>query len=179
MFLSGGKQMRRRTRQMELDRKPPVKGNSCDSIWGRVRRVRPRMPMNTPSILILIILVIALSGCGDQSPSKSPEQAVKPKAQVGQINKDEVALGPQERVAKLIKDAEAGDADAQHKLAIAYRFGKGVPKDDAKAVEWLQKAAEQGNDGAQHNLGVVYDFGQGVPKEVSNNNMNTLKVALA
>ena len=43
-----------------------------------------------------------------------------------------------------------------------YANGRGVPKDDAKAVEWYQKAAVQGNAAAQSKLGFMYEAGRGV-----------------
>ncbi len=46
-----------------------------------------------------------------------------------------------------------------------YRYGLGVPQDDAEAWGWWRKAAEQGNAGAQSNLGVMYRKGQGVPQD--------------
>jgi TPR repeat protein len=43
--------------------------------------------------------------------------------------------------------------------------GTGIPKDEAKAVEWYEKAAAQGHAEAQNNLGVMYDKGKGVPQD--------------
>jgi TPR repeat protein len=45
-------------------------------------------------------------------------------------------------IAKLIKQAESGDATAQRKLGRAYEFGERVPKDKKEAVRWFSKAAE-------------------------------------
>src|SRR3954470_10681335 len=69
-------------------------------------------------------------------------------------------------IASLQKEAEAGDAEAQTKLGIAYRDGIGVRTDDDKAVTWLRKAAEQGNPAAENALGVQYHTGRGVPKDL-------------
>ena len=41
--------------------------------------------------------------------------------------------------------ARQGDAHAQVSLAAIYETGRGVPKDETKAVEWYQKAAFQGD----------------------------------
>jgi TPR repeat protein len=56
-------------------------------------------------------------------------------------------------------------AKAQSNLGIAYAFGKGVLKDDKKAMYWYQKAADQGQAQTQFNLGVKYAFGKGVLKD--------------
>lgn len=60
--------------------------------------------------------------------------------------------------------AAAGDAEAQHNLAILYRQGKGVMQDDRQAAEWFRKAAEQGLPSAQYYLGHMYDVGEGVER---------------
>jgi predicted aspartyl protease len=44
----------------------------------------------------------------------------------------------------IVKEAETGNPDAQLVLADVYAAGKLVPRDLAKAREWLEKAAEQG-----------------------------------
>ena len=65
------------------------------------------------------------------------------------------------------KLAYRGVAEAQYKLGVMYDIGKGVPKDDAKAVEWYEKAAAQGHAEAQYNLGLIYYGGDGVPKDAA------------
>ena len=61
--------------------------------------------------------------------------------------------------------AEQGDADAQYELGQAYYFGKGVTKDDWKAVKWYRKAAKQGHADAQFKLGYMHSLREGVPRE--------------
>jgi TPR repeat protein len=60
--------------------------------------------------------------------------------------------------------AERGHSGAQHRLGIMYEYGRGVERDDRKAVQWYTKAAVQGVAGAQYRLGVLYDNGWGVPE---------------
>lgn len=50
------------------------------------------------------------------------------------------------------KAADAGDSDAQYRLAFCYLKGDGVEKDVEKAVYWCQKAADAGNSGAEYML---------------------------
>lgn len=64
------------------------------------------------------------------------------------------------------KSPDQGDASAQFYLGWAYDNGKGVPKDDAQAVDWYRKAAEQGYADAQNALGFSYDHGEGVSRDV-------------
>lgn len=58
--------------------------------------------------------------------------------------------------------AGKGDADAQFNLALCYRKGEGVEKDERKAVKWFLKAAERNHVQAQLYLGFCYARGQGV-----------------
>ena len=61
--------------------------------------------------------------------------------------------------------AEAGDVDAQLKLADIYKSGDGVSQDYAEAVKWYRLAAEQGDPDAQASLGVAYRDGSGVAQD--------------
>lgn len=62
--------------------------------------------------------------------------------------------------------AEAGNAEAQHNLAMLYKQGKGVLEDPEKAAVWFRKAADQGVAEAQFQLGRSYDKGLGVQQSV-------------
>ena len=53
---------------------------------------------------------------------------------------------------------------AYYRCGNAYYYGKGVPKNYAKADYWYQKAAEQGYALAQYKLGLAYNNGRGVSK---------------
>lgn len=61
--------------------------------------------------------------------------------------------------------AEAGDPDAQLKLAMAYRAGLGVAKDDAASLAWTRKSADAGWAAAQAELGTRYLEGDGVGRD--------------
>ena len=63
------------------------------------------------------------------------------------------------------KNADAGNAYAQHNLGLMYNNGDGVPKDYAEAIKWYRKAAEHGIAQSQHNIGLFYLQGEGVPKD--------------
>ena len=61
--------------------------------------------------------------------------------------------------------AEAGDAQAQYRVGLAYAEGAGVEQDYAKAAVWYGRAAEQGNAQAELQMGVLCDHGQGVGQD--------------
>jgi TPR repeat protein len=52
-------------------------------------------------------------------------------------------------VEKFVREANAGDIDAQYGLGLIYAEGRGVPQDDATAFYWLTRAVEQGDRDAE------------------------------
>ena len=60
--------------------------------------------------------------------------------------------------------ALAGDADAQHIVGLAYAEGRGVPKDDAVAVNWYIEAVAGGSVDAAFSLGLSYWSEEGGPR---------------
>jgi len=107
--------------------------------------------------LILAAAFLAVAGCGDkpQNDAASYQQGIDAFAQ-GDFA---VALK------KLQPMAEQGNADAQLRLGLMYREGKGVAQDDKQATDWFGKAAEQGQVEAQENLGFSYAKGLGVERD--------------
>jgi uncharacterized protein len=65
----------------------------------------------------------------------------------------------------LIDAARLGSAEAQYALGTWYIFGKGVPKDFAKAADYLAKGASQGHAPAAFDLAILYERGRGVPQD--------------
>src|SRR4030095_15042242 len=61
--------------------------------------------------------------------------------------------------------ADHGDANAQFELARALLTGNGVPKDPAKALEWMKKAAAQNHADALGGVGYFYAKGVAVPED--------------
>lgn len=61
--------------------------------------------------------------------------------------------------------ANAGEAEAQYRLGLMYRFGWGVEKDSVIAVRWLQRAADQLHVAAMTELGNMYRLGRGAPED--------------
>jgi TPR repeat protein len=56
----------------------------------------------------------------------------------------------------LLAKASKGDARAQVDVALRYRDGKGVTKDDAEAMKWAHRAADSGNADAMDFVGFAY-----------------------
>jgi hypothetical protein len=62
---------------------------------------------------------------------------------------------------KLLKAAEAGDAEAQYNLGQAYEYGEYDKVDLAEAMSWYTKSARQGYVHAQFKLSVFHEDGKG------------------
>jgi len=67
-------------------------------------------------------------------------------------------------VADNLEQADAGNAEAMHRLGLAYESGRGTVRDPAKAAQWYRKAADLGNANAQFALGALHASGSGVSK---------------
>lgn len=65
-------------------------------------------------------------------------------------------------MARLIEKAGGGDSAAQLELAIKYRDGKGVEKNNAEAMRWGHAAADQGNVDAMDFIGFMFFRGVAV-----------------
>lgn len=84
--------------------------------------------------------------------------------------------GQYQEAAKLLTPlAEAGDASAQQKLSVMYFYGRGVPEDEARAMQWARRSADKGNLDAMFFIGTMYVFGDQVPKTVSDPDLEAAK----
>ena len=62
----------------------------------------------------------------------------------------------------LVREANGGDALAQHELGIRYLTGRGFTADTTKGAYWIQKAADQHLITARYNFGILLYNGWGV-----------------
>jgi len=106
---------------------------------------------------MLAAILFSVAGCGDQAQ----KDAAIFQEGVAAYSQGDFAVA----MNKLQPVAEHGNADAQLRLGLMYREGKGVPKDEQQALVWLNKAAEQGQTEAQENLGFSYAKGLGVERD--------------
>src|SRR5437867_4822517 len=80
-----------------------------------------------------------------------------------QIERGDAAKG----ATLLRKLAEAGDPEAQFRLAGLYEKGRGVVQSFVDATRWFRAAAEQGDLRAQSKLGEIYYQGRTAPRVVT------------
>lgn len=95
-------------------------------------------------IAIVVTAALLIAACTGKTANSNQAKKVAPPATVTTVTED--------KIAKLQKEAQAGDPDAQYNLAYMYENGLGVPKNEAKALELYQQAADQGHSAAQNNL---------------------------
>lgn len=67
---------------------------------------------------------------------------------------------------EFVKAAELGDNRADYQLGVMHLYGRGVPENPSRAVEYFTKSAQAGNDGAAFVLGRLYMEGSGVPVDI-------------
>jgi len=113
--------------------------------------------MNILSVSLLAALLLMFNGCGEKASGNKPEAAPP----VIPVNKSK----SEDTFAKLQKEAEAGNAEAQNNLGWIYSNGHGAAKDDQAAIKWFRLAAAQGNANSQLALGKMYRSGQGVAQD--------------
>jgi len=69
-----------------------------------------------------------------------------------------------ESIRLLGKAADAGEVEAQCRLAAMYDKGQGTPEDRAAAAKWYQRCAQSGDGAAMLRLAEIYQTGDGVPR---------------
>ena len=90
--------------------------------------------------LVLIATLFSFYGCTSQ-PILSPEAKT------------------------LIKQAQAGNKQALHKVCYGYHRGKGMPQDYDQALKWCTQAAEKKIPSSQTLLAEIYYLGLGIDKD--------------
>jgi len=63
--------------------------------------------------------------------------------------------------------ARHGDPKSEASLGFMYYSGKGVQRDDQRALFWFRRAADAGQPTAQFYLGMQYFYGRGVPRDLA------------
>ncbi|MGA7723197.1 MAG: tetratricopeptide repeat protein [Ignavibacteriaceae bacterium] len=114
---------------------------------------------------ILVLLIIILSGIicsyAQDSTSSLAFKKNRPDGRVYFYYHSDLSYELWQRF-NLFKDANAGNALAEHELGIRYILGLGLPADTVKAAYWIHKAAEQNLPGACFNYGILVNNGWGV-----------------
>jgi len=106
--------------------------------------------------LLVLFLFIGLS-LGKNSLTSGANAATADAAQIDGVTPRHNAEGALSRMTAL---ADAGDADAQARLALIYLKGEGAPADPAAALRWARAAADAGQPVAEYLMGVFYSEGK-------------------
>lgn len=90
---------------------------------------------------------------------------VEERVAAGQAHWDSMSRQEQRLMSKAvnlwIKAAGLGLKEAMYNLGLMYRLGRGVMRDDVRAVSWYREAASRGHANAQNNLGFMYNHNRG------------------
>ena len=118
----------------------------------------------SPVILltILLIIVINFSGIGQTNDKSLAFKKNRPQKKYTIFYQPDLSYQLQKQFS-LIRDANSGNALAQHELGLRYLLGEdGMTADTTKGAYWVGKAAEQNLTAACYNYGILLINGWGV-----------------
>jgi hypothetical protein len=151
---------------------PPVSPASSSGAYSGGNpggEVKPAVPTGLPEVAPIPPPTIEPEGdVGTRGPFPKPRKALAPaekKPTSSPSRKDHTPGAGDSRLPILYRRAEAGDSSAMVDLGMNYAYGRGVPQDYPKAVNWLLKASDAGDAAGMNNMGVMYANGFGVPRD--------------
>lgn len=117
---------------------------------------------NRNRILLVLPIIIALSvSISAQDTTKSLAfKNNKPERRTTFFYQPDLAYQIWQQF-NLIREANAGDALAQHELGIRYLLGEGFDADTVQGASWIKKAADQNLAAAKFNFGILLINGWG------------------
>jgi TPR repeat protein len=130
----------------------------------------PKLAMAVAAMAVAIALFYSIPKPGHRpSPVNQPVETkpaqTSPAGNSGSSSPREPASSTDtnDRIAELLKQAQAGNSTSMVDLGYAYHQGDGVPRDYQLALDWYRKGADAGNAQGMYNVGVSYQRGYGVP----------------
>lgn len=93
------------------------------------------------------------------------------------MNSPKTDTAARERFASLTAAAEAGDAEAQFQLGLAYQSGDGVQAHDTMAALWFKRAAQQDHPEGLREYADCLFYGKGIKEDLAKAFTNYLKGA--
>ena len=141
-----------------------------------VRRPEPKSPWLVATAALVIVAVPAAYFLSDGSkrknqvvttPAKIATQVTPPSSTSDSALSTAPPTPTLDPTQELRKRAEAGDADAQYKLARTYPdswdfSNKDNTKEVQEMIHWIKLSAKQGNPEAEYHLANCYQYGKGV-----------------
>lgn len=144
-------------------------------LWGEYSPVGGYDPRDAPGLLTYVAEQSRPEGFGGgaeapAAPPESPPGTDDPEPMAAGTGPEPGAGDPADPPAlsgfeRLLRAAEAGDADAQNDVGKAYFSGDGVEKNPGKALEWFRWSAKNGSVHGQYNLAAHYTLGIVVEKD--------------
>lgn len=112
-------------------------------------------------ILILTGLIFSINSFAQDTTTSLAYKKTKPNKKPVQFYQPDLAYRIWQQF-NLIKEANAGNAFAQHELGLRYLLGDGVIADTLQGAAWIKKAADQDLTSAIFNYGILQLNGWGV-----------------
>lgn len=106
--------------------------------------------------LVAILTIASFTGLAELSVAAPTDRFSRP---------FQAPVSPVRSIADLLREAEAGDAQAQFEIGLAYQLGLGVGRDVVKARQWYERAAERDHPRGLLGLGFLLLQGQGGPQD--------------
>ena len=94
-------------------------------------------------------------------------EAARAKSIARNARRSELREQEASELAELTGQAEAGDVEAQLRLANRLSTGEGLRKNLPRAFQWYRSAAEGGSTDAMFNLAACYQYGDGITRSLS------------
>ena len=122
------------------------------------------MKLTRVKILILILtgLTLSVNTFAQDSTTSLAYKSTKPNKKPFPFYQPDLAYRIWQQFS-LIREANAGNAFAQHELGLRYLLGDGVVADTIQGAIWIKKAADQNLTSAIFNYGILQLNGWGVP----------------
>ncbi|HSP86727.1 MAG TPA: tetratricopeptide repeat protein, partial [Ignavibacteriaceae bacterium] len=112
-------------------------------------------------IILLTGLIIPINSFAQDSTTSLAYKSTKPNKKPVPFYQPDLAYKIWQQF-NLIREANAGDAFAQHELGLRYLLGDGVIADTLQGAVWIKKAADQKLTSAIFNYGILQLNGWGV-----------------
>ncbi|MDO8550657.1 MAG: tetratricopeptide repeat protein [Ignavibacteria bacterium] len=122
------------------------------------------MKLTRIKILILIFagLIFSINSFAQDTTTSLAYKSTKPNKKPMPFYQPDLAYRIWQQF-NLIREANAGNAFAQHELGLRYLLGDGVIADTLQGAIWIKKAADQNLTSAIFNYGILQLNGWGVP----------------
>ncbi len=110
---------------------------------------------NLKVVVLLVLFTSSIVGCSGSAEVKPDNEYVSSSAQFMKAKAAYLANDFAVAFPLMLKEAGAGNSDAQYAVGYMYFYGQGIGVDFQESLNWIRKAAELGNKKAFKALAIV------------------------